>query len=116
AEAEVVELDNEDFVRSIGKIAGETGSFHAEFIGMMKLSRSGAELFKNAYREVEKKFIGKPFQRAATFEKAYITDMIQSLVSAGIKIKCSPISGQWREIDTVQDYKSLVALWQSLNS
>ena len=115
SEAEVVELDPDDFVRSIGKIAGEAGAFHAEFIGMLKLSKAGALFFKKAYAEAERKFSGRPFQRAANFEKAYITDMIQYLVAEGLKIKCHVISGQWREIDTVQDYKNLVQLWQSVN-
>lgn len=113
AEAEVVELDPEDFVKSIGKIAGQTNVFHAEFLGMMKLSREGALFFKKNYAEIEKKFTGKPFQRAAYFEKAYITDMIQYLVGEGLKIKCYAIAGQWREIDTVQDYDNLVQLWKA---
>ena len=115
SEAEVVELDPENFVKSIGKIAGQTGAFHAEFIGMMKLSKAGALFLKETYEEVEKKFSGRPFQRAAHFEKAYITDMIQYWVDSGLKIKCHVITGEWREIDTVQDYKNLVQLWQASN-
>jgi len=116
SEAEVVELDSEGCVKTIGKVAGNLESFHAEFIGMLKLSRAGAELFKSAYADAQQEFSGRPFQRAAVFEKAYITDMIQYLVQKGVEIRCHAITGQWREIDTVQDCSSLMALWKTLNT
>ena len=47
----------------------------------------------------------KPFQRAKTFQKAYLTDMVQELVDSGIKVHCIVIKRGWKEIDTVEDYK-----------
>ena len=58
------------------------------------------------YIHIRKKlYWNKPFQRAAIFQKAYLTDMIQELVDIGIKVHCVIIERGWKEIDTVEDYQ-----------
>jgi len=44
-----------------------------------------------------------PFQRAPQFRVAYLTDLLQHLIDAGVPVSPVPIQGRWREIDTVQD-------------
>ena len=78
---------------------------HGEFIGMMKLTNRGAEIFKQNFHRVKKLYWNKPFQRAKTFQKAYLTDLIQELVDIGIKVHCVIIERGWKEIDTVEDYQ-----------
>ena len=56
--------------------------------------------------ELKKIYWNKPFQRAQIFQKAYLTDMIQELIDSNIKIEPILISGQWCEIDTMQDLKN----------
>jgi len=112
SEAETVEMTSGGLVRRIGKIYKESDEpLHGEFIGMFKLSRVGTEIFKKKYFESHSLFFGQPFQRAASFEKAYVTDLLQSMAGQGVEVFCQPISGQWREIDTLQDFESLVELW-----
>ncbi len=111
AEAEMVEMDDTPQVRRIGKISGQSGPLHGEFIGMMKFSRAGAEMFRKKYLEAESIFSGKPFQRAPIFEKAYVTDMLQYLTNQGVTVTCQPTAGRWREIDTLQDFENLTKLW-----
>ncbi len=107
-EAEAVEADASGKVLRIGKIAGGDGKLDGEFIGMMKLSRAGARVFCEQYGQAEKRHKGGPFVRAASFEKAYVTDMLQALSDAGFSVQCSWIEGGWREIDTLQDFRSLL--------
>ena len=73
-----------------------------EFIGLMKLSKEGAKIFKNKYSELEKTHIGK-FHNAPSLERAYLTDMLQELINSGLKISPIIINGNWCEIDTPQD-------------
>ena len=73
-----------------------------EFIGLMKLSKEGAKIFKNKYSELEKTHIGK-FHNAPSLERAYLTDMLQELINSGLKISPIIINGSWCEIDTPQD-------------
>ena len=73
-----------------------------EFLGLMKLSKNGADLFLRKYLELEKSHKGK-FHNASSLEKAYLTDLFQELINSGIDISPIYIDGEWCEIDTPQD-------------
>ena len=105
SEAENVIFDSNNKVLKIGKIGTQKEEVHGEFIGMIKLSNRGTEIFKENFHRVKKLYWNKPFQRAAIFQKAYLTDMIQELVDIGTKVHCVIIVRGWKEIDTVEDYQ-----------
>ena len=105
SEAENVIFNSNNEVVKIGKIATKKQEVHGEFIGMMKLTHRGAEIFKQNFHRVKKLYWNKPFQKAKIFQKAYLTDMIQELVDIGIKVHCVIIERDWKEIDTVEDYQ-----------
>lgn len=104
-EAEKVVLDADNKVVEIGKIISKKYDVYGEFIGMMKLSKRGTDILKHNFHRAKNLFWGKPFHGARIFEKAYLTDMIQDLVSVGIDVHCVIIRRGWKEIDTVEDYK-----------
>ena len=104
-EAENVIFNSNNEVEKIGKINTGNEEVHGEFIGMIKLTNRGAEIFKEHFNRLKKIYWNKPFQRAKTFQKAYLTDFIQELVDIGIKVHCVIIESGWKEIDTVEDYK-----------
>ncbi len=105
SEAENVTFNSNNEVEKIGKINTGNEEIHGEFIGMIKLSNRGAEIFKQHFHRLKKIYWNKPFQRSKTFQKAYLTDFIQELVDIGIKVHCVIIESGWKEIDTVEDYK-----------
>ena len=105
SEAENVIFNSNNEVEKIGKINTGNEEVHGEFIGMIKLSNRGAEIFKEHFHRLKKTYWNKPFQRAKIFQKAYLTDFIQELVDIGIKVHCVIIESGWKEIDTVEDYK-----------
>ena len=105
SEAENVIFNSNNEVEKIGKINTGNEEVHGEFIGMIKLSNRGTEIFKEHFQRLKKVYWNKPFQRAKTFQKAYLTDFIQELVDIGIKVHCVIIESGWKEIDTVEDYK-----------
>jgi len=104
-EAENVIFDSNNKVVEIGKILTKKHDVHGEFIGMMKLTKRGADIFKRHFTRARELFWNKPFMRAATFQKAYLTDMIQDMVDMGVDINCVIIERGWKEIDTVEDYE-----------
>ena len=104
-EAENVIFNSNNEVVKIGKIATEKQEVHGEFIGMMKLTNRGSEIFKQNFHRTKKLYWNKSFQRAKTFQKAYLTDIIQEMVDIGIKVHCVIIERGWKEIDTVEDYQ-----------
>ena len=105
SEAENVIFNSDNEVEKIGKINSGSEEVHGEFIGMIKLSNRGSEIFKEHFYRLKKKYWNKPFQRAKIFQKAYLTDYIQELVDIGVKVHCVIIESGWKEIDTVEDYK-----------
>ena len=109
SEAENVVFNSNNEVVKIGKINTGNEEVHGEFIGMVKLSNKGTEIFKEHFHRLKKTYWNKPFQRAKIFQKAYLTDFIQELVDIGIKVHCVIIEGGWKEIDTVEDYKKALA-------
>ena len=109
SEAENVIFNSNNEVIKIGKINTGNEEVHGEFIGMIKLSGRGTEIFKQHFHRLKKIYWNKPFQRAKIFQKAYLTDFIQELVDIGIKVHCVIIESGWKEIDTVEDYKKALA-------
>ena len=109
SEAENVVFNSNNEVEKIGKINTGNQEVHGEFIGMIKLSNRGTEIFKEHFHRLKKIYWNKPFQRAKTFQNAYLTDFIQELVDIGIKVHCVIIESGWKEIDTVEDYKKALA-------
>ena len=102
-EAENVVLNGNKIIK-IGKHLTADES-HGEFIGLVKFSKNGAEILKNVYSELKKK--GEIFQKAKSFEKAYMTDMLQELIDRGYSVDTVKIDKGWWEIDTPQDYKKV---------
>ena len=108
SEAENIIFNSNNDVEKIGKINTGKEEVHGEFIGMIKLSNRGTEIFKEHFHRLKKIYWNKPFQRAEIFQKAYLTDFIQELVDIGIKVHCVIIESGWKEIDTVEDYKKAI--------
>lgn len=76
-----------------------------EFIGMAKFSAKGTQSWKEIFADVQKKYpFTAPFQHAATFERAYLTDLFQELIDRSFPVHAVFIQGGWREIDTYEDY------------
>lgn len=105
-EAENVVFDANHSVVDVGKIMTAEGDVHGEFIGMMKLSPRGAEIFRRHFHRAKDLFWDKPYQRAVTFQKAYITDILKDMAELGVHIQTVIIEQGWQEIDTIQDFEN----------
>jgi choline kinase len=115
-EGEVSDLDARGNVKRVGKKALPPADAFGEFIGLAKLSAEGARWFGDAIDALLAQYAGRddqPFQRAARFRNAYLTDLLQHLIDAGRTVAPVPIAGQWREIDTGQDLDRARVLVQS---
>ena len=107
-EAENVIFNANNEVIEIGKVLTEKDDVFGEFIGMMKFTPRGAEIFKKHFHRAKELFWDRPFQRAETFQKAYISDMVQEMTDLGVPIHCVIIERGWKEIDTVEDYEKAI--------
>jgi choline kinase len=105
-EGEVADLDAHGFVRRVGKRSLPPDQAVGEYIGLSRLSAEGTAWTAAALDDALARYAGKddePYQRAARFRNAYLTDLWQEMIDAGRPLTPVLIHGQWREIDTGQD-------------
>ena len=105
-EGEVSDLMPDGTVARVGKRALPPADAIGEFIGLVRLGARGATTFSRSLAALAHRYEGRedePFQRAARFRNAYLTDLVQELIDTGIPVDPILIAGQWREIDTGQD-------------
>ena len=75
---------------------------------MMKLSPRGAEIIKLHFNRAKQIFWDRPFQRAETFQKAYITDILKDMIQLGVSVQAVIIEKGWQEIVTREDFTTAV--------
>ena len=115
-EGEVSDLDDRGRVKRVGKRSLPAADAFGEFIGLMKVSGDGVAAITSALDAALARYAGRddqPYQRAARFRNAYLTDLLQEMIDAGVAITPVTIHGEWREIDTGQDLERAVALVES---
>jgi choline kinase len=106
SQADNVIIENNKIVKikkNISQIA--KNQKNGEFIGIMKFSENGSKNFVDEFTRVEKNK-PSPFHDAKTFEKSYLTDMIQELIEQNVLVEPIVVSGEWCEIDTPQDLEN----------
>tara|TARA_B000000460_G_C21442780_1_gene360197 strand:- start:436 stop:936 length:501 start_codon:yes stop_codon:yes gene_type:complete len=109
-EAENVLTDEKNHIVRIKKNISSNEQKISEFLGIVKFSSVGSDIFVNKYDELMKNNIGR-FHEAPSILKAYLTDMIQELVDSGIHVEPIFISGKWYEIDTLEDLRNAEKLF-----
>lgn len=109
-EAETVCFSDDFNLRKIGKECAPINDVSGEFIGLMKLSGAGAEIFKKHFHAAKTIFTNKSFQRASTFQQSYLSDLLQEMVDQNVKIHCVTVKGGWKEIDTAEDYQNAITM------
>jgi choline kinase len=115
-EGEVSDLMPDGTVARVGKRALPPADAVGEYIGLTRLGARGVAVVANTLDRLDQRFAGRdrePFQRAATYRNAYLTDLWQELIDGGLRIDPVFIDGQWREIDTGQDLNSARELVES---
>jgi len=113
-EGEVSDLDETGHVRRVGKKSLPPDQAFGEFIGLLKLSAEGTRWLRDEIVAARARFADhEPYQRAARFRNAYLTDALQQLIDAGRRMVPVAIDGQWREIDTGQDLERARKLLES---
>src|SRR3989344_2586110 len=82
----------------------------ARYVGLIKFSKRGVEALKKVFHENKEKYWNKdePWLNSKSFKKAYMTDILQSLINANYEVKPIIISKGWMEFDTVEDYEKAI--------
>ena len=111
SQADLVLIKNNLILKIQKNLIPDEDSRIGEFIGIMKMSRSGTKKFLEHYKQLENNFRGK-FHTANSIKKAYLTDMFQDIIDSKIAITPIFVKGNWCEIDTNQDLEHAKKLFE----
>ena len=77
------------------------------YVGLIKFSKRGIEALKKVFYENKQRYWNKNerWLNSKSFNRAYMTDMLQSLINRGYEVKPIIINRGWMEFDTVEDYE-----------
>ena len=102
SQADLVKLESGKITKIQKNLSHTPDEKIGEFIGIMKLSKNGGKIFVDTYNNLLKSHRGT-FHTAKSFQQAFLTDLIQELISQNISINPILIDGNWCEIDTSED-------------
>jgi choline kinase len=83
----------------------------AEFTGVAKFSAAGARAIAAHYHRARVAHESRPFARGLPFAKAYLIDLLQVMLGAGVPMQAVETHGGYFEIDTTQDWELANAGW-----
>jgi choline kinase len=101
--------------RRVTQLSRRIPSEHAsgEFIGVMKLTRAGAQAFVAGFERARAQYAGREYREGRSFERAYLIDLLAELLEAGTPVYREDTPGGYMEIDTVQDLALAETWWKS---
>ena len=85
---------------------------HGEYTGVARMNQAGAALLKEHYHRCRARHAGRPFREAPVFEKAYLIQLFQEMIEAGVKMAHADTPGEYMEIDTQQDFELARRFWK----
>ena len=106
-DAETLMFDGEDYLTEIGQKTTDLSKVQSQYIGLMRFKNNGLQAMLDLAKEAEertKKGIGL-WRTTRTYQKMYMTDLLQGMIDEGNKLKAVHIERGWFEIDDQEDLK-----------
>lgn len=108
-DAEKMRVDG-DRVLEVGRtIPSEAAD--GEFIGVMKLSPAGARELVRAFDAARAEHAGRVWREGRTFERAYLIDLLATMLETGSVMHHEDTPGGYMEIDTLEDLELAGGWW-----
>jgi choline kinase len=76
----------------------------AEFTGVAKFTAAGARLLVEHFHRARVRFDGRPFGNSGAFARAYLIDLLQAMLEAGVTMHAVETPGGYFEVDTTEDH------------
>ena len=109
-DAEKLRADGERVVELSRHIDSEAAD--GEFIGVMKLTAEGGRELCEAFDKAAAEHAGKVWREGRTFEKAYLIDLLQTMLEHGSVMHRENTAGGYMEIDTLEDLAMAEQWWR----
>ena len=103
-DAETLKLGADGCILEIGQKPKSLAEIEGQYMGLIKLSAVGADQLRKVFHDAR----AHGSLRGKSLEKAYMTDLLQSMIDLGYRLDSAPVHGGWVEVDTVSDLESEV--------
>lgn len=105
SDAESLIYDELDNLVEIGQKTNDLSRVQSQYIGLMRFQKDGITKVLNIAEEAKlRSSVGKKLWRTTrTYQKMYMTDLLQGLIDEGNKLKAVHINRGWYEIDNCDD-------------
>lgn len=111
SDAETLKIGENDELLEIGNKPRGYEDIHAQFMGLMKFKKEGVNNILALCDSVRKKRDKISFSlNGKTLETAYTTDLLNQLIRERISVNAVKVSGNWIEIDTINDFENQVTM------
>ena len=108
---ESLSIDTDGSIKNIGQPIDKIENIDAQYIGLIKLSKSSIQSIQDEFIKLEAKgFVGDK-----RFSDAYMTDFLQYLIDANYTITACKTESDWLEIDTVEDLHNPISIKRAYN-
>lgn len=106
-DAETLMFDEDHYLTEIGQKTTELAKVQSQYIGLMRFKGGGLRALLDLSAEAAKRSEkGERLWRTdRTYEKMYMTDLLQGLIDEGYKLRAVHIQRGWYEIDDCEDLK-----------
>lgn len=106
-DAETLMFDKEDYLTEIGQKTTELSKIQSQYIGLMRFQKDGLKALLDLSAEAKRRSRDgeKLWRTERTYQKMYMTDLLQGLIDEGIRLKAVHIQRGWFEIDDQEDLK-----------
>lgn len=113
-DAETLMFDENDILTEIGQKTADLNRVQAQYIGLMRFRASGLQAMLDLAKTAEERTangIGL-WRTSRTYQKMYMTDLLQGMIDEGHRLKAVHIDRGWFEIDDRDDLKVVEAQLQ----
>lgn len=101
---ETLKVNASGDIVEIGERAQGYHQIDGQYVGLIKVTKSGANLIRQVYHKSKK---GGLLNKKEV-ERAYITDLLQEVINQGGEVRAVPFWEHWIEIDSVDDLMACV--------
>ena len=100
-DAETFVMDDELFIKELGKKPTSYTQVQAQYMGLIKIRRDMVSKFIDIYDQMDQNIN----YDGQNFDNIYMTSFIQYLIDTGWHVKARLIKNGWIEVDTTDDLK-----------
>lgn len=113
-DAETLMFDEHDILTEIGQKTTDLDRVQAQYIGLMRFQAAGLRAMLGLAKTAEERTLNGVglWRTSRTYQKMYMTDLLQGMIDEGYKLKAVHINRGWFEIDDCDDLKVVEARMQ----